>query len=298
MSALLYRIGHFAGRHPWRVLAAWVCSPRRRSCSTCRSADSRDETLHPSRRPTRSAPRTPSRTASPQETLYSSNVIFHAEDGITTPAAKAAVEQAVTELADGDARRRRERSLRPARSDRQQGRHHRLRDRRLRPQEVGPEDFDAADKAATRTVRDAGIQVEYDGGLGYAKGDAAPGSEKIGILVAVVVLAIAFGSLVAMSLPIVVALVGLAHRHQRHRHHVRRIVAVPKIATVVAMMIGLGVGIDYALFILARHRQNLETACRSPRRSAAPTPPPACRCSSPASPSSSRSPACRSPASR
>ena len=46
-------------------------------------------------------------------------------------------------------------------------------------------------------------------GLGYAKGDAEPGSEKIGILVAIVVLAVAFGSLVAMSLPIVVALIGV-----------------------------------------------------------------------------------------
>ena len=78
----------------------------------------------------------------------------------------------------------------------------------------------------------------------------------IGILVAVVVLAIAFGSLVAMSLPIVTALFGHRDRQQRDRHHVRPR-AGPEITGVVAMMLGLGVGIDYALFILARHRQNL-----------------------------------------
>ena len=59
------------------------------------------------------------------------------------------------------------------------------------------------------SIRNAGVQVEFDGNLGYAKAAAGPGSEKIGILVAVLVLAVAFGSLVAMSLPIVVALVAL-----------------------------------------------------------------------------------------
>ena len=51
---------------------------------------------------------------------------------------------------------------------------------------------------------------------------AAPGSEQLGILVAVVVLAIAFGSLVAMSLPIVVALIGLLIGISAHRHPLRR----------------------------------------------------------------------------
>jgi RND superfamily putative drug exporter len=122
--------------------------------------------------------------------------------------------------------------------------------------------FKDADKAV-QGIRDAGIQVEYDGGLGYAKGDAEPGSEKIGILVAVVVLAIAFGSIVAMSLPIVVALVGLIIGISGIGI-MSGALEVPKIATVVAMMLGLGVGIDYALFILARHRQNLANGMRVP----------------------------------
>ena len=54
-------------------------------------------------------------------------------------------------------------------------------------QEIGVAEFDQADEA-TKGVRDAGIQVEYDGGLGYAKGDAEPKSELIGMAVAVVVL--------------------------------------------------------------------------------------------------------------
>ena len=76
-------------------------------------------------------------------------------------------------------------------------------------------------RAATQMLRDAGIQVEYNGLLGVAKGDEEPGSEMIGIAVAIIVLAIAFGSLVAMSLPIAVALIGLLVGTQLDRHPVR-----------------------------------------------------------------------------
>ena len=105
--------------------------------------------------------------------------------------------------------------------------------------------------------------MEYDGGLGYAKGDTEPGSEKIGLLIAIVVLAIAFGSLVAMSLPIVVALVGILVGTSAIGL-LSGVVDMPEIASTVGLMIGLGVGIDYALFILARHRQNLESGMSVP----------------------------------
>jgi putative drug exporter of the RND superfamily len=261
MSALLYRIGHFAGRHPWRVLAAWVLVAVTAVMLNMSLGGPPDESFTlPGSDSQRAADAISDRF--PQETLYSSNVIFHAEDGITTPAAKKAVEQAVTALADG--------THVTGVSDPYDPRGPTVSkdgttafatvgfDRKV----VGPEDFDEAD-AATKAVRDAGIQVEYDGGLGYAKGDAAPGSEIIGILVAVVVLAIAFGSLVAMSLPIVVALVGLLIGTSAIGV-MSGAIPVPTIASVVGIMIGLGVGIDYALFILARHRQNLETGMPVP----------------------------------
>ena len=75
-------------------------------------------------------------------------------------------------------------------------------------QKVGITEYDAAEKAV-QDLRDAGVQVEYDGGLGYAKVPAGGNSELIGILMAVLILAIAFGSLVAMSLPIVAALMAI-----------------------------------------------------------------------------------------
>ena len=75
-------------------------------------------------------------------------------------------------------------------------------------EKVGVEELDAAEKAV-QDVRDLDIQVEYDGGLGYAEVPAGGNSEMIGILLAIVILAVAFGSLVAMSLPIVTALMAL-----------------------------------------------------------------------------------------
>ena len=87
-------------------------------------------------------------------------------------------------------------------------------------EKIDVDEFDAAEKAV-QDVRDAGVQVEYDGGLGYAKAAAGGNSEMIGILMAVVILAIAFGSLVAMSLPIVVALIAIVIGQHRDRHHGR-----------------------------------------------------------------------------
>ena len=191
----------------------------------------------------------------PQQTLYSSNVIFHSEDGLTGPDEKAAIEDAVEQLSAGphviavnspyDPRG-------PTLSDDGQTAFATVG---FDIEKVGTAEFDAAEKAV-QDVRDAGIQVEYDGGLGYANLPAGGNSELIGILMAIVILAIAFGSLVAMSLPIATALMAIVVGSSAIGI-MSGLVAVPKITGVVAMMLGLGVGIDYALFILSRHRQNL-----------------------------------------
>ena len=83
-----------------------------------------------------------------------------------------------------------------------------------------------------------------------------PASELIGILAAVVILLIAFGSLLAMGLPIMTALfgigIGLAVVNL-----LARVLDVPSFAPQVTAMIGIGVGIDYALFISTRYREAL-----------------------------------------
>ncbi|MDN3289829.1 MMPL family transporter [Streptomyces thermocarboxydus] len=111
---------------------------------------------------------------------------------------------------------------------------------------------------AVRPLREAGAQVEYGGPLGELARPAPDDriSELIGFGVAVVVLLIGFGSVIAAVMPLLTALIavvaGLAV--------LGLLAAATTFATVsptLATMIGLGVGIDYALFLITRHRQDL-----------------------------------------
>jgi len=86
---------------------------------------------------------------------------------------------------------------------------------------------------------------------------AAPGSsEGIGILAAMLIMLLAFGSVVAMGLPILTALFGLGVG-VAILELLTRVLVVPVFSPEMAAMIGIGVGIDYALFIVTRYRQGL-----------------------------------------
>ena len=82
------------------------------------------------------------------------------------------------------------------------------------------------------------------------------GSEAIGLIFAAVILLFAFGSALAMGLPILTALFGLGIGATLGGI-ASRVFETPDWAATVAAMIGLGVGIDYALFIITRYRQSL-----------------------------------------
>ncbi|MFI8520498.1 MMPL family transporter [Streptomyces sp. NPDC085481] len=112
---------------------------------------------------------------------------------------------------------------------------------------------DTAKAAATD-----GVQVEL-GGSAVALTEAPGGhiAEAVGVVVAAVVLFVAFGSLAASALPIATALVsvGIAYSGIVLLGHV---MTVADFAPMLGMLIGLGVGIDYALFIVTRHRKGLK----------------------------------------
>ncbi|HEY5051907.1 MAG TPA: MMPL family transporter [Solirubrobacterales bacterium] len=81
-------------------------------------------------------------------------------------------------------------------------------------------------------------------------------SEAIGLAAAVIILLFAFGTATAMMLPIVSAVIGLACALSIIRL-LEHVIQVPGVASTLATMIGLGVGIDYALFIVTRHKLQL-----------------------------------------
>jgi RND superfamily putative drug exporter len=100
----------------------------------------------------------------------------------------------------------------------------------------------------------AGITTGLDGDAFWD--DDMPASEIIGLAVAAVVLLVTFGSVVAMGLPIVTALVGVGAAVAGVSVWTA-IVPTPDAAVQVAVMMGLGVGIDYALFVITRYRREL-----------------------------------------
>ncbi|MFY1675801.1 MULTISPECIES: MMPL family transporter [unclassified Streptomyces] len=127
----------------------------------------------------------------------------------------------------------------------------------VQPTTLGDDYLDGVDDAVS-PLRSAGAEVEYGGQLGNLARPSANDrlSEAIGFGVAVIVLLVGFGSVIAAVIPLLTALLavvgGLAC--------LALIAAATTFATVsptLATMIGLGVGIDYALFLITRHRQGL-----------------------------------------
>ena len=105
-----------------------------------------------------------------------------------------------------------------------------------------------------KPVKIPGAQVELGGQL---LGEPPTfSSESVGLLAAIVILLIAFGSLLAMGLPILVALFGIGCGIALVEL-TANLLTMPSFATQAAAMIGIGVGIDYALLIVTRYRQGL-----------------------------------------
>ncbi|WP_409469519.1 MMPL family transporter [Streptomyces sp. HC307] len=103
-----------------------------------------------------------------------------------------------------------------------------------------------------------GLQVEL-GGTAIGLTDSSGGhlAEVVGVVVAAVVLFLAFGSLAASLLPIATALVGVGTAYAGIAL-LGHVMTVADFAPMLGMLIGLGVGIDYALFIVTRHRRGLK----------------------------------------
>jgi RND superfamily putative drug exporter len=123
-----------------------------------------------------------------------------------------------------------------------------------------PSDFTIEDSAAmTAKVQDiapdqAGLQIEYGGQL-FAEFQP-PESEVLGLAFAVIILVLAFGSVLAMGLPVGTALFGIG-LGVTIVTILSNVFTMPDFTTVLSVMIGLGVGIDYALFIVTRYREGL-----------------------------------------
>ena len=254
MSRLLYRLGRAAVRRRRLVVLAWIVAAvgviALGSLSGGKTSDAFE------------APGVESQTALdvlqrdfPAAAGTSAQLVFATDTGtLSDPAAAAAVDAALADVARQPhvdavgtlaARARWPRRLRgcavrrPRRPD---------PDRRVQRLEG----------TAAEVNRSDAVRMELGGDLpSEAVQPEFGGQEFVGLLVAAIVLLFAFGSIIAMGLPIGIALVGLATSIGLITI-IASFVDVSSVSPTIATMIGLGVGIDYALFIVTRHRENLQ----------------------------------------
>ncbi|GHF06822.1 membrane protein [Amycolatopsis deserti] len=110
-------------------------------------------------------------------------------------------------------------------------------------------------KSAANAAKSAGFTVEF-GGDAIQGVPATEATEGIGVIVAAIVLAITFGSIVAAGLPLLTALIGVGVG-MAGVMTVSGFVDLNSNTPILALMLGLAVGIDYALFIVSRYRHEL-----------------------------------------
>ena len=110
---------------------------------------------------------------------------------------------------------------------------------------------------AGSALRSSALQVEFGGyAISRLDGDPASASTLVGLVAAAIVLLIAFGSLLSVAVPLISAVFALGATVATIAL-VTHVMSIGSIAPTVATLVGLGVGIDYALFILTRHRDGL-----------------------------------------
>ncbi len=269
MSSALYRLGRFAARRPWAVLGVWLGVAVAVMAASATFGRELEDAFE--------APGLDSTTATELLTAAESDaagptaqVVVTPTDGgsfFASPAARAslaAVQDTVAALphvlgttdpagvmALGEA------GAIASGSVSADGRVALIRVQYAVLDELGPEDLALLKGVAADLDAGSGLQVELNGDLFFAFGEPETNiGELIGLFAAVVILLLAFGSLIAMGLPIGLALFGLALGISS-MSLITYLIEIPSWAPDIASMVGLGVGIDYALFVVTRHREFL-----------------------------------------
>jgi RND superfamily putative drug exporter len=115
---------------------------------------------------------------------------------------------------------------------------------------------DALEEVA-EPARAAGLTVEFSGGVISTSEAENSAGEQLGVIVAFFVLLVTFGSFLTAGLPLFTAIIGVAIGLSAI-YALTSVTELNSTAPTLATMLGLAVGIDYALFIVSRHRQQLK----------------------------------------
>src|SRR5215217_3665524 len=259
MTGPLYRIGGFCSRHHWVVIAAWVLAVIALALGSRAVGEQNSDNL--------SLPGTGSTEAQdllkaklPKQAYGTNPVVLEAAKGKLTDSANSkAVGATVKSL------KKEPGVIRAVSPLSKKGAAALSKDKQIGYISVtlseGPADLTKEDAQsiidATSPASKVGLTVATGGYLGQAVSKAdTESSEVVGLTAAVVILLFAFGTATAMMLPIVSAVLGLVASLALIKF-LGHVAEVPSVAPTLATMIGLGVGIDYALFIVTRHKLQL-----------------------------------------
>src|SRR3954469_11401710 len=259
MTGPLYRLGGFCSRHHWPVIAGWLVAVIAIALVAGAAGEKTSDNLTLSGTGSTNAQNLLSDHL-PTQANGTNPVVMQAQSGkITDSKNKQAVEDTVKSLRKVDIVQR---AVSPF-SDAGKGAISKDKKIAYISVTLTESKSDLTDEDAQEVVdaqspaEDAGLKVATGGYLGQAVSKAdTESSEAIGLAAAVVILMFAFGTGTAMILPIVTAVLGLVASLAIIRL-LGHVVEVPSVAPTLATMIGLGVGIDYALFIVTRHKLQL-----------------------------------------
>jgi RND superfamily putative drug exporter len=253
MSRALYRIGRFAARRPWTVIGAWlVLSVIVVGASGAFGRDLEDSFAVPGL-DSQEAVELLSEAQSDQAGLTARVVVTPLDDVSTFEdvAARTALDDvnaSVSGLPN---------VLGTSVTISEDGRIALLSLQYPVTEELSVSDLENLKESIGDAREESPLQIEAGGDLFFTFEEAETGTgEMIGLIAAVIILMLAFGSVIAMGLPIGMALFGLAIGISS-MSLITYVVDIPSWAPQMASMIGLGVGIDYALFLVTRHREFL-----------------------------------------
>ncbi len=259
MTAPLYAIGRFCSRHHYPTIALWLIAAVVLVVAGQASGDKTNDNL--------TLPGTDSTKATellednlPQQAFGSNPLAIESKQGkLTEPKYAAAIEETVKRL---NSMHEVNSAVSPLTAE---GAAFLSEDRKIAyipvVLGVGPGELSEEQAQAVLDAGDpadaVGLKTSVGGYVGQQLSKPDTGlSDAIGILAAIVILLFAFGTATAMVMPIASAVIGLACALSIIRL-LENSVQVPSVASTLATMIGLGVGIDYALFIVTRHKLQL-----------------------------------------
>ncbi|OAR23739.1 hypothetical protein A8W25_14590 [Streptomyces sp. ERV7] len=270
LSKALLRLGTSAARHPWRVIAAWLITATLAVLAAIAFGGRNVDSMTAPGLDSQQAAELIERAGTGQEGMTAQVVVTPLDGGakfFDHGSARTALTRLQTEvkrlphvLGTSDPARaldvRGDTAVRGGLVS-ADGRIAVVRVQYPDQSRLSAKDLDALVDLGDRLRAELPLRIEMGGNLFYAFSDPDGGaSELIGILAAATILFLAFGSLVAAALPIGMAVFGLTIGVATMTV-LAGVTDVPTFAPVLGSMVGLGVGIDYALFVLARHREYL-----------------------------------------